>query len=140
MYYFLIHIVCYDLWFYFTHICLHNMRLYKFHKQHHLTRYDDLTFNEAFDGHIIEYPIQTMGIFVPNIFIEFDLRSILFVYIIITIRTYMNHDHRCTWLVGNHHLLHHKHPKYNFGEMWTDALFGTLYTPGTDGVYSEYRA
>jgi hypothetical protein len=29
--------------------------------------------------------------------------------------------------------------KYNFGEYCTDVLFGTLYLPGTDGVYSQYK-
>ncbi len=27
------------------------------------------------------------------------------------------------------YLLHHKHPKYNFGEYWIDSIFGTLYVP-----------
>jgi len=106
---------------------------------HHLTRYDALTYNDAFTGHIVEYPIQTVGIFVPNLVIEYDIRAIMCAYIFVTVRAYLNHDHRCSWLVGNHHLLHHKHPKYNFGEYWTDALFGTVYVPGTDGVYTQYR-
>jgi len=136
MYIFLLHVICYDLWYYFTHICLHNIMIYKkYHKYHHITTYDKITYNDAFAGHLIEYPIQTVGIFIPNLVIEYHISSIMFVYIFITIRTYLNHDHRYTWLIGNHHLLHHKHPKYNFGEYWTDAIFGTLYLPGTDGVY-----
>jgi sterol desaturase/sphingolipid hydroxylase (fatty acid hydroxylase superfamily) len=137
MYYFVLHIVCYDLWYYFTHICLHNIAMYKYHKLHHLVRHDNIRYNDAFAGHIIEYPIQTIGIFVPNVFIEFQLRTLVCVYIFVTIRSYLNHDHRCTWLVGNHHLLHHKHPKYNFGEKWTDAIFGTLYIPIAKDVNSE---
>jgi sterol desaturase/sphingolipid hydroxylase (fatty acid hydroxylase superfamily) len=139
MFIFLFHVICYDLWFYFTHICLHNIKLYRYHMSHHLTRYDDLTYNDAFTGHIVEYPIQTIGIFLPNMVIEYDIRTIMYVYMFVTIRSYLNHDHRCSWLIGNHHLLHHKHPKYNFGEYWTDALFGTVYVPGTDGVYTQYR-
>ena len=127
MFIYLLHLVCYDLWFYFTHICLHNIKLYKYHKFHHLTMYADLTGNDAFAGHIIEYPIQTAGIFIPNIFVEFNFQAVLFIYILVTIRTYLHHDHRFTWLLGNHHLLHHKHPKYNFGEYWVDSIFGTLY-------------
>ncbi len=129
MFVYLLHLVCYDLWFYLTHICLHNIRLYKYHKCHHLTMHNDLTYNDAFTGHIIEYPIQTVGIFIPNIVIEFNFRAALCVYIFVTIRTYLYHDHRCSWLLGNHHLLHHKHPKYNFGEYWIDSIFGTLYVP-----------
>ena len=139
MFIFLLHIICYDLWYYFTHICSHNVKMYRYHKYHHVTRYDELTYNDAFAGHMIEYPVQIVGIFIPTIFIEYHIRTILCVYIFVTIRTFLNHDHRYTWLVGNHHLLHHKHPKYNFGEYCTDVLFGTLYLPGTDGVYSQYK-
>ena len=39
----------------------------------------------------------------------------------------MRHDERCIWLIGNHHLLHHKYSQYNFGEYWLDALCGTKY-------------
>jgi sterol desaturase/sphingolipid hydroxylase (fatty acid hydroxylase superfamily) len=39
----------------------------------------------------------------------------------------MRHDDRFTWLIGNHHLLHHKYPQYNYGEYWLDWLGGTLY-------------
>ena len=129
MFIYLLHLVCYDLWFYLTHICLHNIHLYKYHKFHHLAMHNDLTYNDAFTGHIIEYPIQTVGIFIPNIVIEFNFRAALCVYIFVTIRTYLYHDHRCSWLLGNHHLLHHKLPKYNFGEYWIDSIFGTLYVP-----------
>jgi len=129
MFIYLLHLVCYDLWFYLVHICSHNINLYKYHKSHHLTMYNDLTYNVAFNGHIIEYPIQTVGIFIPNIVIKFNFQAALCIYIFVTIRTYLYHDHRCTWLLGNHHLLHHKHTKYNFGEYWIDSIFGTLYIP-----------
>jgi sterol desaturase/sphingolipid hydroxylase (fatty acid hydroxylase superfamily) len=39
----------------------------------------------------------------------------------------MRHDDRLIWLIGNHHLLHHKYPLYNFGEYWLDSLMGTEY-------------
>jgi len=39
----------------------------------------------------------------------------------------LRHDNRFIWLIGNHHILHHKHPKYNFGEYWLDKLFQTDY-------------
>jgi sterol desaturase/sphingolipid hydroxylase (fatty acid hydroxylase superfamily) len=132
MFAFFIHVVCYDLWYYMIHMYLHNIQLYKYHKYHHFTRHTELTYSDAFDGHIIEYPLQTVGIVIPSIIITYDLPSILAAYLFVTIRTYLYHDHRCVWLVGNHHLLHHKHPKYNFGERWIDATFGTLYISGTE--------
>jgi len=127
IFYFMAHILGYDIWYYFIHICLHNIRLYRFHKYHHLINYRDLTFADAFTGNMIEYPIQTLGIFIPNIVMEYHFRVILCAYLFITIRTYMQHDYRCIWLVGNHHLIHHKHPKYNFGERWIDKICGTLH-------------
>jgi sterol desaturase/sphingolipid hydroxylase (fatty acid hydroxylase superfamily) len=44
----------------------------------------------------------------------------------LNIRGMMRHDKRGTWLVGNHHLLHHQYPRYNYGEVWLDYLGGTL--------------
>jgi len=41
-------------------------------------------------------------------------------------------DHRFTWLIGNHHLLHHKYPPYNFGEYWIDKMFKTNYHDATE--------
>lgn len=37
----------------------------------------------------------------------------------------LRHDYRCSWLIGNHHLIHHMHPNYNYGEYWLDYLFNT---------------
>jgi sterol desaturase/sphingolipid hydroxylase (fatty acid hydroxylase superfamily) len=31
------------------------------------------------------------------------------------------------YIIGNHHLLHHKYPNYNYGEYWIDYICGTLY-------------
>ena len=39
----------------------------------------------------------------------------------------LRHDKRFIWLIGNHHILHHKYPRYNFGEYWLDKLFRTNY-------------
>ena len=43
-----------------------------------------------------------------------------------SIRGFMRHDNRCIWLIGNHHILHHKYPNYNYGEYWIDSICGTL--------------
>ena len=34
---------------------------------------------------------------------------------------------RFIFLIGNHHLLHHKYPNYNYGEYWIDSLCRTKY-------------
>jgi sterol desaturase/sphingolipid hydroxylase (fatty acid hydroxylase superfamily) len=49
----------------------------------------------------------------------------------------MRHDDRFSWLIGNHHILHHKYPKYNFGEYWIDKMFGTLYPNKSEYIYGE---
>ena len=48
--------------------------------------------------------------------------------ILINLRGMARHDDRSTWLIGNHHLLHHVHPNANYGEYWLDWLFGTILT------------
>jgi sterol desaturase/sphingolipid hydroxylase (fatty acid hydroxylase superfamily) len=47
----------------------------------------------------------------------------------------LRHDHRFIWLIGNHHILHHKYNHYNFGEYWLDSLFKTNYPNKTEYVY-----
>jgi sterol desaturase/sphingolipid hydroxylase (fatty acid hydroxylase superfamily) len=39
----------------------------------------------------------------------------------------MRHDKRFVWLIGDHHLLHHRDGRYNFGEGWIDSLCGTRF-------------
>jgi sterol desaturase/sphingolipid hydroxylase (fatty acid hydroxylase superfamily) len=86
------------------------------------------------DGHIIETPLQTLGIFVPLIFYKPSI-ELLYAFFVVLLRGYMRHDNRCSWLIGNHHLLHHKHGNYNFGEYWLDQLFGTCYPNKKEYVY-----
>lgn len=47
----------------------------------------------------------------------------------------LRHDHRFVWLIGNYHILHHKHNHYNFGEYWLDCLFKTNYPNKKEYVY-----
>ena len=53
------------------------------------------------------------------------VKNFVYSIIILNIRGMLRHDYRFIWLVGNHHLLHHKYPQYNYGEYWLDYLFGT---------------
>ena len=66
--------------------------------------------------------------------LNYNLYSLLVALLFLNIRGMMRHDHRFVWLIGNHHILHHKYPQYNFGEFWIDKLCGTQY-PNT----AEYQ-
>jgi len=128
------HIVGYDIWFYISHVLLHSRSFYFIHKIHHVVKYKDLRFWNTMDGHIIETPLQTIGIFVPLLFYKPSI-ELLYAFFVVLMRGYMRHDNRCSWLIGNHHLLHHKHGNYNFGEYWLDRLFGTCYPNKKEYVY-----
>jgi lathosterol oxidase len=121
------HIVGYDVWFYITHIFLHHPTIYVIHKIHHSTKYDKLKYYDVNTGHIIEHVVQPLGIFLPIFWYGFLWKAFLIANLIIVARGLMRHDHRFAWLIGNHHLLHHKYPKYNLGEYWIDVLCGTVY-------------
>jgi sterol desaturase/sphingolipid hydroxylase (fatty acid hydroxylase superfamily) len=134
MYITVLHILSYDIWFYLTHILLHTSTGYSIHKIHHKTAYERLTYLDTDEGHSIESVGQSLGVLLPFIytvsFTDFALASIF-----LFIRGHMRHDHRCSWLIGNHHLLHHKYPKYNFGEYWLDSLFRTKYPNNSEYIY-----
>ena len=123
-------IVGYDIWFYLSHILLHQPFLYKtIHHIHHNVSYPTMTFMDTYVGHWVEGPFQGLGLILPFVFLPWDLYSGLAALIFVNVRGMMRHDHRCSWLIGKHHLLHHKHPRYNYGEKWLDSLFGTLCKP-----------
>lgn len=117
-------ILGYDIWFYISHIILHKY-LYKIHSEHHTII--NPVFTDTYVGHWFEGPFQGLGVFIPYLFINFNLYSFIFAIILINIRGMMRHDTRTDNIIGNHHLLHHKYPKYNYGEYWIDWLFGTKY-------------
>ena len=121
----LISIFFYDIWFYISHVLLHNRFLYRYHSEHHT--YLTPTFLETYKGHWTEGPFQGIGMFVPFFFLPYSFVEIGIIFFLLNLRGMMRHDERCIWLIGNHHLLHHKYPRYNFGEYWLDALCGTKY-------------
>ena len=121
------HIIGYDVWFYITHIVLHHPEIYFIHKIHHSTNYNTLKYYDTNEGHIIEHVVQPLGIFLPIFWYGFLWKPFLIAYLIIATRALMRRDHRFAGLIGNHHLLHHKYHKYNFGEYWIDVLCGTVY-------------
>lgn len=122
-------VLSFDIWFYVFHYALHNVYLYsKIHKIHHQIGYDDLNFTNSLTSHIIEKPLSYIGLFIPYIFIQdVNNNSFIISFLFIIIRDALRHDKRFIWLVGEHHLLHHKYPQYNFGEQWLDRFFWTEY-------------
>ena len=86
-----------------------------------------MTYYDTYVGHWLESIIQSLGLFFPLLWIQlsFDFWCAL---LFVNIRGMMRHDSRMVWLIGNHHILHHQHPMYNFGEYWLDKLCGTLYS------------
>jgi hypothetical protein len=46
--------------------------------------------------------------------------DLIVILLILNIRGMMRHDEKFVFLIGNHHLLDHKYPKYKFGEFWID--------------------
>jgi len=117
-------IISYDIWFYISHIILHT-HLYHFHKEHHYKPVPN--FLDTYAGHMIETPFQSIGILVPHLFLSYTIYDIMAILIILNIRGMMRHDERCVFLVGNHHLLHHKYSNCNYGEVWIDAICGTTH-------------
>ena len=53
--------------------------------------------------------------------------QLLYAIVFINVRGILMHDNQFIYLVGDHHLIHHKYYKCNYGEYWLDYLFGTLH-------------
>ncbi len=108
-------IFLYDIWFYISHVILHEPLCYNlFHKKHH---------SKDYVADWVQTLFQGGGFYLACAFVNYH--SIFISLLFINIRGMLRHDHRFTWLVGNHHLLHHKYPHTNFGEPWIDAFCGT---------------
>ena len=133
MFIILFHILCYDIWYYFAHILLHKRNMYWIHKKHHFNK--ELTFLDAYELHWLETPLSGVGIAVSYIGTNYTTYELLWALVILNIRNMLKHDPNTVWLVGNHHLLHHKYPNYNFGEYWIDSLCNTKYPNEKEYVY-----
>jgi lathosterol oxidase len=120
----LLHIVSYDIWFYMSHLALHHPILWQFHKLHHTK--SDPVFYEAYVGHPVEHVFQTLGLFFP-LFFTLHVPSLATAFVFVNIRGLLQHDKRCIWLIGNHHLLHHKYYVCNYGQYWIDFCMGTIH-------------
>jgi lathosterol oxidase len=123
---FIVFVVSYDVWFYISHVFLHHPYWYtKIHRKHHSVNPGTMTFADTYVAHWVEGPLQSVGVLLPLLF--YHSTSFLVAVSFLQLRGLARHDKRSNWLIGNHHLLHHKDPRYNFGEYWLDTLFGTRY-------------
>jgi hypothetical protein len=104
------------------------------HKEHHKVDYKIMTFTDTYVAHFIETPFQSIGVLFPLLFVKFNIHALLYVIAVINIRSMIRHDNRFTWLIGNHHILHHKYRKYNFGEYWLDKMFKTNYPDDSECI------
>ena len=120
-------IFCYDIWFYISHRMLHTRLLWAFHAQHHEKR--EPTFWDAYYSHWFEAAFQSIGTFVPYLFISYGWLETVLILAFLNIRGMLRHESRLTgWWSGiRHHIGHHQHPMYNYGEEWLDVLCGTMY-------------
>ena len=120
----IVSVFCYDIWFYISHLLLHSPALYRFHHEHHLKKIPN--FLDTYAGHVLEGPFQGIGALIPFCAYKYSVLDICIVLAILNIRGMMRHDARCAFIIGNHHLLHHRHPQCNYGEPWIDCLCGTF--------------
>jgi len=116
-------ILSYDIWFYISHLLLHTPTLWFIHKEHHLA--EEPMFLDTYKAHIIESPFQGGGMFIPYVFYTYSIYETLIILVLLNTRGMMAHDRRFSFLVGNHHLLHHKYHNCNYGQFYLDYLFGT---------------
>jgi len=124
MLFFGLSILGYDLWFYISHRLLHHRLLYPIHSIHHEKA--EPRFLDTYHGHTLETLFQGIGFFTPLLFFDVCWISFLCAFLFVNLRGMLRHDPRGSWLVGQHHLLHHKYPQYNFGEEWLDRIGGTV--------------
>jgi len=125
MFLFILNILSYDIWFYFCHRLLHTSYIYKYHQKHHTIK--EPNWFDTYYASMVENCILGIGIFFPIIYFHvFDYECICSI-IFINIRGLIRHETRLKHIFGDHHLIHHKYLKYNYGEYWLDTIFGTKY-------------
>ena len=124
MLFFLLTILGYDIWFYISHRLLHHRFLYPIHSIHHEKM--EPKFLDTYHGHWFEMVFQSIGFFTPLLFFDPCWLSFGLALLYVNAKGLLRHDTRGSWITGDHHLLHHQYPTYNYGEVWLDKLGGTL--------------
>jgi sterol desaturase/sphingolipid hydroxylase (fatty acid hydroxylase superfamily) len=123
MFFFLLTILGYDIWFYVSHRILHHRFLYPIHAIHHEKM--NPTFLDTYHGHWFEMVFQSLGFFTPLLFFDPCWLSFGLALLYVNAKGLLRHDKRGILFVGDHHLIHHQYPTYNYGEIWLDQLCGT---------------
>ena len=126
-------IISYDIWFYISHVILHSRFMYQYHKLHHTKPVPNYTDTYLADS--VETVFQGVGFMFPVMVYTYSTADIILVLLFINIRGMMAHDPRFAFLIGNHHLLHHKYGNCNYGQYWLDSLGGTRYPRKEDYIY-----
>ena len=118
-----LHLVGYDIWFYVSHRLLHTRALLWLHAVHHQKVRPQWL--DTYHGHWAEGLLQSAGFLLPLVFGIWSWPAALVAFVATTLRGCARHETRLADWLGNHHLLHHISPGYNYGELWLDTLFGT---------------
>jgi sterol desaturase/sphingolipid hydroxylase (fatty acid hydroxylase superfamily) len=87
-----------------------------------------MTYKDTYKSHYLETIVQSIGIFLPIMFMKFIYLEFIFVLILINIRGMIRHDFNLQWIFGNHHILHHQYGNCNYGEYYLDYIFNTNFT------------
>ena len=122
-------ILGYDLWFYASHVILHWPWFYRrVHRIHH-ERTVDLRWPDTYHGHWFEGPFQSAGFLLPLMgglgWSWASWPEWLVALVFVNARGMARHDARLVGWIGDHHVVHHRNPKVNYGEAWLDWLCGT---------------
>ena len=127
MFYFfvLMSIISYDIWFYFIHRLFHHKKMYLYHKKHHIKTHP--TWKDTFLADKLENTIMGIGSLLPALYFNDYYLETAIASTICFGRGILHHDERFIFMVGDHHLIHHKTFNHNYGEKWIDVLFGTDY-------------
>jgi sterol desaturase/sphingolipid hydroxylase (fatty acid hydroxylase superfamily) len=121
---FFFYIVYYDIFYYFLHRLLHTKYLYFIHKIHHIKNIPD--YYDYYNIHVLELPFTSIGLIFAIYLYKLYIYQLLYAIIFINVRGILIHDNQFIYLVGDHHLIHHKYYKCNYGEYWLDYIFGTV--------------
>jgi len=121
---FIASVLSYDIWFYISHRMLHSSLLYPYHAVHHENV--DLTWVDTYHAHWMETPFQGIGTFFPlALGVPLNITEMGLTILYLNVRGVCQHEPRLSWLVGDHHVIHHQNQRWNFGQSWIDAWIGT---------------
>ena len=112
---------------------LHSRLMSKYHKLHHTRSVPD--YADTYLADPVETVFQGVGFLFPAIGYTYSPLDLALVLLLLNIRGMMAHDPRFAFLVGNHHLLHHKYGNCNYGQYWIDYLVKTRHPRDEEYVY-----